>query len=368
MKKSYLYGGIAVVALAAIIGVSQMNAHKAPASQSKAALTAAIVTDVGGIDDKSFNQSAWTGLKSWAAENNLKQGKNGFDYFQSKSAADYKSNFQSAVAANYSVIAGVGYSLHNTTVESAKANPTKKYVLIDDVDTAKTKNVVSLMFRSEQSSYLAGVAAATKAKDLGQKSVGFIGGVHGNIIDAFEAGYTAGVKSVDPNIEVNVQYANSFTDSAKGQLIANTMIANGNKVIFQAAGAVGNGVFSAAKSTNSELNANSKDKVWVIGVDMDQSDMGSYTSKDGKKSNFTLTSSITGVGNGLKLTLKSVQDKKFKGGTIVAYGLKENGVSTPTKNMTADEKAAVDKAKKAIIDGKVKVPNHPAHSQFNQEF
>lgn len=367
MKKSYLYSGIAVVALTGVIAVSQMNTHKSTPT-SKAALTAAIITDVGGVDDKSFNQSAWEGLMSWGKENKLQQGRNGYNYFQSKSASDYKTNFQTAVSGKYDVIAGVGYALHNTTVESAKANPSKKYILIDDVDTAKTKNVVSLMFRSEQSSYLAGIAAATKAKNLGDDSVGFVGGVHGNIVDAFEAGYTAGVKSVDPKMKVNVQYADSFTDTAKGQLIANTMIANGQHVIFQAAGAVGNGVFASLKAHNTTLNANSKDKVWVIGVDMDQSDMGKYTSKDKKDSNFTLTSSITGVGNGLKMTLKSVQDKKFKGGTIVAYGLKENGVATPTKNMTADEKKAVEKAKKDIIDGKITVPNHPAGSNFNQKF
>lgn len=367
MKKSYLYGGIAVVALAGIIGVSQMNNHK---SDSKATntLTAAIITDVGGVDDKSFNQSAWEGLKSWGKENKLSQGRNGYNYFQSKSASDYKTNFQTAVSGQYDIIAGVGYALHNATVDSAKANPNKKYILIDDVDTSHTKNVVSLMFRSEQSSYLAGVAAATKAKNLGDDSVGFIGGVHGNIVDAFEAGYTAGVKSVDPKMKVNVQYADSFTDSAKGQLIANTMIVNGQHVIFQAAGAVGNGVFSAAKAHDAGINADSKDKVWVIGVDMDQSDMGAYTSKDKKESNLTLTSSITGVGNGLKMTIKTVQDKKFKGGTIVAYGLKENGVSTPTKNLTDDEKKAVEKAKQEIIDGKIKVPNHPKGSDFNQKF
>lgn len=367
MNKKIVYTGIAAIAVIGGIAAVQANAHNTPAGHKKT-LTAAIVTDVGGIDDKSFNQSAWTGLKEWGEANNLKQGKDGYNYFQSKSAAEFKTNFQAAVAANYDVIAGVGYSLHNATVDTAKANPSKKFVLIDDVDTKKTKNVVSLMFRSEQSSYLAGVAAATKAKDLGSNTVGFIGGMHGNIVDAFEAGYTAGVKSVDPNMKVEVQYADSFTDAAKGQLIAKTMIANKIKVIFQAAGAVGNGVFTSAKDVNVNLPADSKDKVWVIGVDMDQSDMGAYTSKDGKKSNFTLTSSITGVGNGLKLTLDSVQNKTFKGGKVVAYGLKEKGVDVTTKNMTADEKTAVEKAKKAIIDGKIQVPNHPAGSDYNQKF
>ncbi|MCX2910749.1 BMP family ABC transporter substrate-binding protein, partial [Bifidobacterium longum] len=88
-----------------------------------------------------------------------------------------------------------------------------------------------------------------------------------------------------PNMNVDVQYADSFTDAAKGQTIAKAMMAKGEKVIFQAAGTVGNGVFTAAKDNNQTMTADSKDKVWVIGVDMDQSDMGAYKDKDGKKSN-----------------------------------------------------------------------------------
>ncbi|MDR3240852.1 MAG: BMP family ABC transporter substrate-binding protein [Lactobacillaceae bacterium] len=365
-RRLKMIGG-AVVVVAVVGGIIAATSNKDSAKNSKN-FSVAIVTDVGGIDDKSFNQSAWEGLKAWGKDNNLKQGKDGYTYFQSKTAADYQTNFQQAVEGGYKMIAGIGYSLHDATETAAKKNPKTEYVLVDDIASSKIKNVTSVMFRSEQSSYLAGVAAATKAKALGDSSVGFIGGMHGNIIDAFEAGYVAGVKSVDSNLTVNVQYADSFTDSAKGQAIANTMIAKGEHVIFQAAGAVGNGVFQSAKDTNQTLDADSKDKVWVIGVDMDQSNMGVYKSKDGKSENFTLTSSITGVGRGLQLVADKAKDGKFPGGKVVAYGLKQGGVSTPTNNLNAAEKAAVEKAKKAIIAGTIKVPNHPAGSKFNQEF
>ena len=96
--------------------------------------------------------------------------------------------------------------------------------------------------------------------------------------------------------------------------------------------------------------------------------MGAYKDKDGKKSNFTLTSSITGVGRGLELVANKAMKGNFPGGTVVAYGLKEGGVATPTKNMTNDEKTAVEKAKDDIVSGKIKVPNHPAGSKFNQQF
>ncbi|MBJ7672691.1 BMP family lipoprotein [Weissella confusa] len=364
-RRLLLVGG--VVAVAAVGGAAYAMSGN-DAGNAKKNYTVAIVTDVGGVDDKSFNQSAWEGLEKWGKSHKLTKGVNGYNYFQSKTQADYATNFQQAVTAKYSMVAGIGYSLHDATVNAAKKNPKTDFVLVDDIDTKKTKNVASVMFRSEQSSYLAGVAAATKAKDLGSNTVGFVGGMHGNIVDAFEAGYVAGVQSVDKNIKVDVQYADSFTDASKGQTITNAMIAKGEKVIFQAAGAVGNGVFTSAKDTNQQLVADSKDKVWVIGVDMDQSDMGAYTSKDGKKSNFTLTSSITGVGRGLELVANKAMKGEFPGGKTVAYGLKEGGVATPTKNMTDDEKSAVEKAKDDIVSGKIKVPNHPAGSKFNQQF
>ena len=343
-RRLLLVGGVVAVA---VVGGAAYAMSGNDAGNAKKNYTIAIVTDVGGVDDKSFNQSAWEGLEKWGKSHKLTKGVNGYNYFQSKTQADYATNFQQAVTAKYSMVAGIGYSLHDATVNAAKKNPKTDFVLVDDIDTKKTKNVASVMFRSEQSSYLAGVAAATKAKDLGSNTVGFVGGMHGNIVDAFEAGYVAGVQSVDKNIKVDVQYADSFTDASKGQTITNAMI---------------------AKGANQQLVADSKDKVWVIGVDMDQSDMGAYTSKDGKKSNFTLTSSITGVGRGLELVANKAMKGEFPGGKTVAYGLKEGGVATPTKNMTNDEKTAVEKAKDDIVSGKIKVPNHPAGSKFNQQF
>ena len=177
------------------------------------------------------------------------------------------------------------------------------------------------------------------------------------MIDAFEAGYAAGVKSVDPKMTVDVQYANSFTDAAKGKTIANAMITKCEQVIFHAAG---NGVFTAAKDNNVTVDADAKQKVWVIGVDMDQSDMGDYTAKDGEKSNFTLTSSVKGVGTGLAMIADKAKAGNFPGGKHIVLGLKQNGVSIVTKNLNAQEKDAVASAKAAIVSGDVEVPTTPA--------
>jgi basic membrane protein A len=359
--------GLGIAALALAGGAAYAFNHNQSAETTSDTLRVAMVTDLGGVDDKSFNQSAWEGLQAFGQENGGQEGQD-YNYFQSKSASDFKTNFQLAQKQGFDLIAGIGYALHNATIEAAKANPDTKYVLVDDIDQSKQKNLVSLMFRSEQSAYLVGVAAAIKAQELGDKQVGFVGGIHGNIIDAFDAGFEAGVQSVDPEITVKKVYAESFTDSAKGRLIANTMIADDIHVIFHASGAVGNGVFSAAKDVNTGLTADSKDKVWVAGVDMDQSDMGAYTTKDGKKDNFTMTSSLTKIGEGLKMVAEDLQKGEFKGGTIVAYGLKEDGVGVVRDNLNEEQKAAVDKAQKAIEAGDIQAPAHPEGSEFNQEF
>lgn len=366
VSRKVMFGSVAGLLIAGGVVYSTVTSHDKDTTKN---FTVAIVTGQGGVDDKSFNQSAWTGLEKWGKKNNLTKGPNGYNYFESKTEADFTTNFTQAVNAKYSMIAGIGYSLHNATTDAAKKNPNTKFVLVDDIDTTHLKNIASVMFRSEQSSYLAGVAAATKAKKLGQDTIGFVGGMHGNIIDAFEAGYTAGAKSVDPDINIDVQYVDSFSDSAKGNLVANTMIAKGEHIIFAAAGGSGKGVFTAAKNTDTKINSgDAKDKTWVIGVDMDQSADGNYKTSDGKSDNFVLTSSITGVGRGLELIADSAKDGNFPGGKTTAYGLKEGGVSITTKNLTSDEKSATEEASIKIVNNDIKVPAHPVGSKFNQKF
>lgn len=351
-RRLMIVGGVIVVAV--VGGVAYTTMHKTDAKSGQ--FTAAIVSDTNGVNDKSFNQSAWEGLKKWGKSEGLSKGKDGYNYFQPKSVADYNTELTEAANAKYNLVAAIGNTFKDSVQTVSKSEKNTKFVLVDEVAGKSYKNVASVMFRSEQSSYLVGVAAATKAKAMGDTTVGFIGGMKNNIINSFAAGYVAGVHSVDPDLTVDVQYAGTFTDAAKGQTMATTMMAKGEHVIFQAAGAVGNGVFTAAKNEDKTLAKNSDDKVWVIGVDMDQANMGTYTTKDGKKDNLTLTSSLTGVGRGVQLITKATQKGDFPGGKTVYYGLKEGGVGVTTKNLTSDEKKAVLAAKKQILDKKVTVP------------
>ena len=248
------------------------------------------------------------------------------------------------------MIFGVGFALHDAIEDAADNNTDTNFVIIDD-EVKDKDNVASVLFADNEAAYLAGIAAAKTTKT---KTVGFVGGQEGTVIDRFEAGFKAGVKSVDDTIKVKVNYVGSFGDAAKGKTIAAAQYADGADVIYHAAGGSGTGVFSEAKSINESRNE--ADKVWVIGVDRDQKEDGNYTSKDGQTSNFVLASTIKEVGKSLQLISNDTLDGKFPGGKTTRYGLKAGGVDIALTNTTADTNTAIKEAKQKIIDGDIKVP------------
>lgn len=346
-KKQWLGLGLVAVAAVGLAACGNRSSRKADSS-SDMKTKAAIVTDTGGVDDKSFNQSAWEGLQAWGKEHNLAKDK-GFTYFQSTSEADYANNLQQA-AGSYNLIFGVGFALHNAVKDAAAEHTDLNYVLIDDV-IKDQKNVASVTFADNESGYLAGVAAAKTTKT---KQVGFVGGQESEVISRFEAGFKAGVASVDPSIKVQVDYAGSFGDAAKGKTIAAAQYAAGADIVYQVAGGTGAGVFAEAKSLNESRPEN--EKVWVIGVDRDQEAEGKYTSKDGKESNFVLASTLKQVGTTVKDISNKAEKGEFPGGQVIVYSLKDKGVDLVTTNLSEEGKKAVEDAKAKILDGSVKVP------------
>ncbi len=332
MNKKIVGLGLATIAALSLVACGSRTAKKDTASSSD--VKAAIITDIGGVDDRSFNQSAWEGLQEWGKDAGLSKG-DGYDYFQSASESDYITNLDSAVAGGYNLVFGIGFALESSIAEVAPNNPDTHYVIVDSV-VPDQDNVVSVGFADNEASYLAGVAAAKTTKT---KKVGFVGGMKGEVIDRFEAGFVAGVKSVDESIKIDIQYA------------------AGADVIFHASGGTGNGVFAAAKAENETRNE--ADKVWVIGVDRDQSAEGEYTSKDGKESNFVLASTLKQVGAAVKDIATKATDGEFPGGEVVRYSLKDKGVELAETNLSDDAVKAVADAKKAILDGKVEVPEKP---------
>ena len=187
MNKKIIGVGLAAVAVLSLAACGSRDKSTGSA-KAKTDLTVAIITDTGGVDDKSFNQSSWEGLQAWGKANNLSKDK-GYTYFQSASESDYATNLDSAVSGGYKLIYGIGFALHNAISEAAKNNADINYVLIDDVIEGQ-KNVASATFKDQEAAYLAGVAAAKSTKT---KIVGFVGGMEGEVISRFEKGVEAGV-------------------------------------------------------------------------------------------------------------------------------------------------------------------------------
>ena len=238
----------------------------------------------------------------------------------------------------------------------AKKNPKTNFLMIDNV--IPLKNVVSATFKSQDSSYEAGIAAAYTTKT---NKVGFVGGAHGVIIDMFDAGFTKGVKdgakALGKKITIYNNYVGNFSSVDKGMMIAKTMYAHGADVIFHAAATAGEGVFQEAKNLNQKRPET--EKVWVIGVDSDQTDLGNYKDKDGKKSNFTLTSVMKGVNTVVTDVAEKAYNDKFPGGKHLIFGLKDNGTYVLKGNLSDKAYSAVQKAKKDILSKKIVVPVHP---------
>ncbi|SHF52951.1 BMP family lipoprotein [Ornithinibacillus halophilus] len=308
--------------------------------------SAAMVTDIGGVDDKSFNQSAWEGLKAWGEDNGLSQG-NGFDYAQSDAPEDYVPNITRLVRDNYDLIFGIGFELKEDIQDAAEKNENTYFGLVDDL--VDSPNAVSITFKEHQGSFLVGVAAALKTET---NKLGFVGGVDSPLINKFEAGFIAGAKSVNPDITVNVQYAESFGDSSKGKMIAADMYNNDIDVIYHASGGTGNGVFNEARDLK---NAEPDRAIWVIGVDRDQHEEGEIGDH-----NVTLTSMVKRVDVAVQDVTKRAQDGDFPGGEQLEYGLEENGIAVATTNeeaMTDDIISAVEEWKEKILNGDVEVPS-----------
>ncbi|WP_423362984.1 BMP family lipoprotein [Mycoplasma sp. P36-A1] len=306
--------------------------------------TSVIVTDTGGVDDKSFNQSTYEGLKRYADELG-KEGACNASPIQSASAADYVPNLESVSGKDNALVVAAGYLFEDSMNDVASKNPDQKYLIVDTV--VEQKNVVSAVFSAEQGSFLAGVAAAEKAVEAGKDTVGFVGGAEGPIIGAFEAGYIQGVKAVDKNIKVLSQYVGAFDKADVGKTIAAKMYDQGAYIIFQAAGQSGNGVINAAK----ELVQADKD-VWVIGVDRDQYEDG----KVGDKS-VILTSMVKKVDVAAYNVSKSVLEGKFEGGKTITFDLTNDGVGLPDENPNL-EKSVMDKVnelKAKVISGEIVV-------------
>ena len=318
-------------------------------TDDSASKSAALITD-GKINDHSFNQSAWEGLEDYGTEYKLNKGADGYQYFQIK---DLKTGINKAIKQKYQTIFGLGSEAKSAITSAAKKHPNKNFVIMDDTIKGYP-NIASVRFRKDEGAYLAGVAAASQTKT---GKVGFIGGENSSVIRSFKRGFTKGVnnqaKKMHKKVTIYSQNIGNFTNTFKARTIAASMYGKDADIIFHAAGKAGSGLFQEARFINQARPA--KDRVWVIGVDADQSDLGRYYAKGGQEANFVLTSVITGVNVATKdIASRSYQDK-FPGGKMITYGLKNNAVSILLGQIAPNIWKDVQIARSKILAGKIKI-------------
>jgi basic membrane protein A len=234
-------------------------AEEAPAVE---ALKVGLVTDVGRVNDRSFNQSAWQGVQNYAAANGL--GEDDFRYIETQAATDYADNIQQFVDAGYPVIVTVGFALGEATIAAATENPDIFFIGVDQFQGEALPNLVGLVFHEDQSGFLAGALAAHLSES------GIIAAVLGTDlvppVVAFKEGYEAGARYINPDINIISTYhpgeiSQAFTDPEWGAATARQAIDQGADVIFGAGGITGNGALQEVAT---------EEGLFCIGVDTDQ--------------------------------------------------------------------------------------------------
>ena len=299
------------------------------AAKDTSDLKIGLVTDVGGVNDGSFNQTAWEGMERAAEELGVT-----VNYLESGTDADYAPNLETFADEEYDLIISIGYMLSDATRTAAEQNPDIKFAIVDDA-TIDLPNVTCLMFRAEQASYLAGYVAGKTTKT---NNVGYVAGMANETMNQFGYGYCAGVLDANPDAKIQQFNANSFADAATGKTMANTAITNGADVIFHAAAATGLGVIEACHEAG----------VYAIGVDSDQSGISPDT---------VLTSAMKRVDNAVYDTIESLVNGTLES-SVHTYDLAEGGVDiAPSQDLIADDVIAeVEEVKEKIINGEIEVP------------
>lgn len=290
-----------------------------------------MVTDIGGVNDGSFNQSSWEGLQRAQSELGVS-----VDYLQSKADSDYIPNIETFVDEDYDLIICVGYQLADALRTEAEANPDQKFAIIDDATNADLDNVTCLMFEQAQASYLVGYVAGLMTES---NTIGIVIGMSTDTMNQFGYGYLAGAIDANPDVTVLQTNANSFGDTAGGKTAATAMITKGADVIFHAAGATGLGVIEGCKEAD----------IWAIGVDSDQSSLAPDN---------IITSAMKRVDNACYDISKEVLEGTLTNG-VKTYDLTSGGVdiAPTTTNLPEDVISAVEDVKAKIISGEITVPS-----------
>jgi basic membrane protein A and related proteins len=313
-------------------GSSSSSASSAPQGKK---IKVGLVTDIGGLNDRSFNFLANKGLEDAQAQLGI-QGRT----LISKSNADYIPNLSTLAQQKYDLVIGVGFLMADAVATVAKKFPNVKFAIIDSSAPGlkgKPTNVQGLLFKEQEAGYLVGYLSGLYAKDNGG-SLSTVGGQKIPPVDHYIAGFQAGAKKADPGVKLLNGYSQDFVDQAKCKEIALDQIAKGAKVVFQVAGQCGLGAIDAAKEKSLQ----------AIGVDADQSYLGTQM----------LSSALKKVDVAVFKEILAVQKGQFKGGTDTLNTVANNGVGIGKISQAGGKyKSQVAAIQKQLAAGQITPPD-----------
>nr|WP_224450095.1 BMP family protein [Haloprofundus salilacus] len=313
-----------------------------------------MVYATGGLGDGSFNDQAQTGVKQAADEYSVTH-----DDVQPSEVTEFQTfQQQFAQGGEYDLICCIGFLQAEALAENAPDYPEQNFMIVDSV--VEEPNVASYVFGENEGSFLVGqlaglltqqeFSAGAGETSPDQAKVGFVGGVEGDLIGKFEAGYRAGVAEVSQDIEVQVSYVGNFNDTQAGNEAATAMYNDGVDIVYHAAGNAGRGVFEAAQDAGK----------FAIGVDKDQS-----VTESGY-ADVILASMVKRVDTAVYTSIESVVNAEFEGGSVTTLGLEQEGVAAVYGDEIGDDipedvTSSVSESRQAIIDGNISVPVDPSN-------
>ena len=332
LKKLFAVGLTAIMMSSLLVGCSSKT------ESNEDVYKIGMISDTGGVNDESFNQSTWEGLQQ--AQEKYGKDKVQVKYVESSQEADYTPNIETFVEEDLDLIIGVGYKMAGAIEEASKNYPDVQFAIIDHSYEKQPENVTSLIYEDNTAAYLAGLVAAKKTET---NKVAFIGGIKSATLDKFEYGFRAGVKAANPKCEFTVRYLNSFSDSALAKSVANQMHKDGVDVIYTAAGAAGTGAIEAAKENNK----------MAIGVDVDQSPLAPDN----------IISSTMKIVN----LVGEILEDNYQGGQVIVNTLASGGVGlsdTTKDHVSKDILDYVNEQAGKIKSGEIVVPEN--EKQYNE--
>ena len=311
MKSKKIIRTVSTVLLTALFMVGCTTTKTEIAESENKDVLVTLILDKGGVNDGSFNQSAWDGAQMAKQDLGVE-----VKYLESNTDADYQSNIETAIDMESDLIIGVGFNLSEAIGNAAKNYPEQQFAIIDGSFDEIPDNVTPVLFDEKQAGYLAGIAAAKTLTD--NNRYGFVGGLEVPAVVNYKDGFEEGLKEINPKAVLDVQYANSFTDAAKGKAIASQMINSGVECIMTAGGGVNNGVYEACTEKG----------LYAVGVDMAQSNVLPQT---------ILTSAIKKVDVGVANTINSLVNNSLEGGKNMIYNISNAGVDYEITPLLTDD-------------------------------